>query len=494
MASRRRPWLILLVMATAALAGCASGPQANADDPTGDGLGGTADERVVDTDGNSPTKNGTGVLRGNVSNEAGAPLAGAHIAVLGTQLFSQTDAQGRFVIADVPAGEQSVRVNREGYLGFEKRVTIADGKALVLDIVLVDQSNRGAGFVEHTHNLWPETGRIMLFDGTAGYYSGPLTGGSDTGSTYHCGGFGLNAGNCYVVPLELDPFQLVPPGTDRIEVTVRWDEEAPVREVFFHYQSAASSSWDAGTPVENGITTLVPVEPGVTDHGHQRWTLWQMKLMAYSHIAGVAATNEAWNHEMVGDFDVTVEIVKGDLPAEPPHRDFWKDGDTLLLTEDQETTVIGLPRTTRDPTVTSCGDTAICFTLPDGVVVPPGTTRLDVRLAYSANTPAVNPYLTQKVLTFRPADGPPAEATLETIRTDAPTEQTKGDVFWSLPVAPEETDAFYQKRSLWLFMLANEGYERERYFIEDCFHYVAGCGGSTYRLTVSAVNEDWTAS
>ena len=81
---------------------------------------------------------------------------------------------------------------------------------------------------------------------------------------------------------------------------------------------------------------------------------------------------------------------------------------------------------------------------------------------------------------------------LEDLRVEEPAEIETGRTYYEFEVDKQEVDAFYQKRSLWLFLLANEGDERDERFVEDCFNYVAGCGGSHYTLTVVARNDDWT--
>jgi TonB-linked SusC/RagA family outer membrane protein len=80
---------------------------------------------------------GTGRITGTVTDRiAGAPIANVAVTVIGTQLGARTGADGRYSIADVPAGSQRVRAARIGYSPSDQTVTIAAGQTATLNIAL----------------------------------------------------------------------------------------------------------------------------------------------------------------------------------------------------------------------------------------------------------------------------------------------------------------------------------------------------------------------
>ncbi len=72
----------------------------------------------------------TGSVRDAVSQ---APLAGAQISIAGTTLGMLTNNVGRYLLVNVPAGEQTVRVDLIGYGSTELTVTVPAGGAATAD-------------------------------------------------------------------------------------------------------------------------------------------------------------------------------------------------------------------------------------------------------------------------------------------------------------------------------------------------------------------------
>ena len=74
------------------------------------------------------TATGTGRVTGTVTDSAsGRALGQVQIQVAGTRLGTLTDEAGRFSVANVPAGAQTVEARRLGYLPVTRRVTVTAG-------------------------------------------------------------------------------------------------------------------------------------------------------------------------------------------------------------------------------------------------------------------------------------------------------------------------------------------------------------------------------
>lgn len=79
----------------------------------------------------------TGTLVGTVINaETKAPLPAVAVLVTGTLLRDNTNADGRFVIRDVPAGAHTVRVRLLGFAPQEQPVTIVAGDTAMVSVAL----------------------------------------------------------------------------------------------------------------------------------------------------------------------------------------------------------------------------------------------------------------------------------------------------------------------------------------------------------------------
>jgi hypothetical protein len=471
----------IAILAAAVLSGCIAGPEDAASQ------GGQTGGSLSETQGAEAKKatftNETGAIEGVVANDNGARVRQAHIAVIGLSLFGDTDKNGEFSISKVPPGKQRLRITADGYLSLEQEVKVSAKLVTKVNVTLAPKDPGGAGFREHLHDLWGSETQTTLFDGTVS-----LTYGTACGRM----GIALNSGDaCYTVPIVLARDVVVRPGTQRLEVTIDWAKQDAVKTVNFEYQAANAVKYEPGPKFNPKETHVIEVTPGMNDHGHQTYSVWGMRLRMEPTYATLVINQNHLNEQFIGPFKVRIEAFKGEIPTEGAHPRYWGKGDTLTLLDKASTTVTGLPRT-RDPKATSCSASSICFVLPAKTIVPPGTTRLDVTLEYEPNTAAFAQFMTKKALSFRTSHIRPAEATLESLRHDAPDTSVFGKATWSLRIESNEPDAFYQTRSLWMFLLANEGKQAETQFTEDCYHYVAGCGGSKYTLSVVAVNEKWT--
>ncbi|MGH7506304.1 MAG: TonB-dependent receptor plug domain-containing protein, partial [Longimicrobiales bacterium] len=81
----------------------------------------------------------TGRVQGLVTNQSTQqPLAGAQVSIPGTGLGIITNEQGRYLLTNVPVGQQLVRVQTIGYSTAEQTVTVSEGEMATADFVLTE--------------------------------------------------------------------------------------------------------------------------------------------------------------------------------------------------------------------------------------------------------------------------------------------------------------------------------------------------------------------
>jgi TonB-dependent SusC/RagA subfamily outer membrane receptor len=79
----------------------------------------------------------TGSVTGTVVDATNRqPLSGAQVSIEGTQRGALSDARGRFLILQVPAGAQTVRVTYIGYGSQTQEITVGPGQAVTVDFEL----------------------------------------------------------------------------------------------------------------------------------------------------------------------------------------------------------------------------------------------------------------------------------------------------------------------------------------------------------------------
>ena len=70
-----------------------------------------------------------GTVSGVVTDQAsGQPIVGARVGVVGTTLVTQTNAEGRYTLGRIPAGQVTLRVSAIGYAAGTPSVTVAAGE------------------------------------------------------------------------------------------------------------------------------------------------------------------------------------------------------------------------------------------------------------------------------------------------------------------------------------------------------------------------------
>src|SRR5437016_9974464 len=82
-----------------------------------------------------------GSIAGTVTAvETGTPLTRAVVNVIGTHLSTETDANGRYTIANVPVGAQRLRARMLGYAPVDTGTTVAEGQESVVNFQLKAQA------------------------------------------------------------------------------------------------------------------------------------------------------------------------------------------------------------------------------------------------------------------------------------------------------------------------------------------------------------------
>jgi TonB-dependent receptor len=83
-------------------------------------------------------------INGHVYDKTtGEPLIGANIIVVNTSLGAATDVDGKFIIYNVPAGEQKLKVSYIGYVAITVDVTVEENRTVEQDIRLEAQALTG---------------------------------------------------------------------------------------------------------------------------------------------------------------------------------------------------------------------------------------------------------------------------------------------------------------------------------------------------------------
>jgi TonB-linked SusC/RagA family outer membrane protein len=79
---------------------------------------------------------GTGTITGTITSDAGQPVAGVQVFLVGRGLGTTTDTDGRFTIRGVPPGTYQLRAQRIGFTPRSTQVTIGTGQSVNADLAL----------------------------------------------------------------------------------------------------------------------------------------------------------------------------------------------------------------------------------------------------------------------------------------------------------------------------------------------------------------------
>lgn len=83
----------------------------------------------------------TGTVTGRVVDQRSLdPIAGAQVHIPSSNIGALSNADGRYLILNVPVGEQTVRVQIIGYAPVEQTVTVTSGQAVALDFQIAENA------------------------------------------------------------------------------------------------------------------------------------------------------------------------------------------------------------------------------------------------------------------------------------------------------------------------------------------------------------------
>lgn len=240
-------------------------------------------------------------------------------------------------------------------------------------------------------------------------------------------------------PASDDDVRIVPPGTERVEVTVEWSDPT-ITGVNVSYQTAARQFFRSAGSAESGETVVV-AHPEMdrlplrwTDDGHASVSRWMFRLTAEGGDAPVAVAN--------GTVDVTVQAFRmdGPLPKEPPHPDWYNATSTYDLVQFNESVSnsvqVGPFRTGRTS-----------WTLHPENPVPPGTSFVYATVEVDNESPLQDVAPQEARLLYQigwAGDWREAET----------AEAEDGEFVFRVPVSPRMADSTYScGSSVWRFRL-----------------------------------------
>jgi hypothetical protein len=445
----------------------------------------------------------TGAIQGVVASEEGVPLRSVHISVLNTNHYTRSDGFGRFSFEDLPARVYGLRFDVEGYKSFQQDVSVAAAKVTIVNVTMVSIDNRGLGYKDHFHDLWGEESVIKLFDRQVEYSWSVASGGEQGANVCLKTPLSVNTAlkvtlpSCWTINFWLDDDIIVPPGTDHLVAKLDWKTNPYVQSLRLRWQTANDTivglkGQDATLAAKEPL--VIPVEPAMADHGHQKFSLWAFEIrLEFTPAAGVAFNFGDVIRREVGPIAVRIDAFKGVIPPEPPHTKYWVNGSVVQVLSTERSIGGGTRVETgyeRDPRGLTCPTQGVCFAMTAGRIVPPGTTQVNVTMEVAYGTPGWEAVAAAKRLAFRTAEVQPRYASLASLRVEEPVAEA-GKLVWRLKVTDKEIDSFYQKNSFWLLFLANKGEEREPSYMNDC---PGPCNGINVKIHVEAYNADWKAS
>lgn len=459
--------LVFFLVVSSALAGCVEGQEAEpAQTP-----GSVIETPAAPQQAPIPVTNTTGAIVGSVFDEYDTPVAGANVALIGTDHVRRTNITGDFRFLDLPPASYHLRVDHEGYKAAESALRVTAGKGEQVLVRLLTQEVVPVSDRPHTHDYWAGRERVTVLDDVvpyhpqdAGGFNGaiqPVTGPANHLWTGDCLSSTDNPSPSTGAFRFEDPNQLVWPGTKSIEVTLDWtaqDYYGEKMSVIWH--PANTRDYKRGLLADKRETVAIPVEAGEADLGHQLYTSWEFAVCTSEKGETIS-----YGRPAVGNVHIKIDLVRGPtVPREPAHPDYWSNGSVLPLIN--ETKVFDGGEAAAWLLSSRGGRADFTFIPETGTVVPPGTAELQARLSWTYDGMLDVPPVS---LSYSSSTVAPWQKWMLEKRS-VPESVEAGDGFrvYRIALDGSATDAVYQAISNWAFYWNFEGEERQDYALHSC--------------------------
>lgn len=437
-----RRTLVLLLAAGLLGAGCVGRPSSEPQAPASQIPTGTVDSTIEPAQGSVLASNETGGVAGETYDTHGVPIQGAHVLLVGTEHADRTDPFGRFSFSQVLPAEYSLRVDAEGFHSLETPVRIVANNITRIVLELPPLVDRPPESRPHAHaEYWEGANRLRVFDDAV----------TDAKS------------KAFFLPHQTPTGpRLVNPGTHLLEVNVTWSGGSELGLMVQPNNDPSAANWSVFLPRPSGVPFRIQATWEMTDGGHQPFSTWTFRLY------------QPWSHQQQAPpptlpVKVTIDIVRGSLPLEPGHPDYWQGRTELALAKNRphafyfyktSTDVplspfrnggcyLDLARPAEDDLSKSLY--AFLGTLPH--VVPQGATILRVNATFNrpAGATAANQYSWD--LWYKPGNEPlTAFSSTAGVykKAAAATRSPDGRTFdWRIPLTALMADGVYAKKSVW---------------------------------------------
>ncbi|MBI2078931.1 MAG: carboxypeptidase regulatory-like domain-containing protein [Euryarchaeota archaeon] len=447
------PALAVAMLAAAALSGCLTGESSTKVEQADESKPPEPTANVTYEEREDLKEAGRGEIQGRLSDETGLPIAGAHVSLLGTNQFQRSSKAGTFAFTNVSAGTFTMRIDAEKFLPFEEPVTVHAGQVTRLNITLPYAIAKAGNGKPHVHGNWGDADTQLVqsfsFLPWTCAYATTCTGAPELGQatgSWTC--TGLDEFMVCETPIPIDVRKPIPVGTSVVEVTLKWTTtgQAP-KELGLRIANNIPRT-DVLIPPPQRFLPRGPADPiriaifpNEADPGHQAFTNWQFWLALPYTDAYAPAGQPVFQGGPV-QFEVIAH--KGVVPFEPAHRDFWGTNSTAPVLKNQafDYACLGCSMPSAPP------NSDYGVRPGKGMFVPPGTKEIQGEMTWT-HTYLGSTSLVEWNLWYKPANIPPGET--QKYLKKAPGTRSGNKLTFTIPVAPEEADQFYQSSSNWGF-------------------------------------------